>query len=192
MAKTAKLDTKDKIIAAALALAAENGWDKTSLYDIADKAEVSLIDLFDHFDDRSDILAGLGKQIDRRVLDAVGEPDSTLSPRDRLFDLMMERFDVLNDYRDGIASILRSFRLDPKQALFSLPHLGKSMSWMLEAVGIETSGVKGCIKVAGLVALYLKTLHVWLDDDSPDMAKTMAALDKNLGRAEQWATTCRL
>ena len=61
------------------------------------------------------------------------------------------------------------------------------MSWMLEAAGIETAGIKGAVKVIGLTGIYLKTLRVWCDDESPDMGKTMAALDKNLGQAEEWA-----
>jgi len=35
--------------------------------------------------------------------------------------------------------------------------------------------------------VWLKTLRVWLDDDSPDLARTMAALDRNLGRAGRCA-----
>jgi hypothetical protein len=35
-----------------------------------------------------------------------------------------------------------------------------------------------------LTALYLYTVRTWIEDDSEDMAKTMAALDKNLERAE--------
>ncbi len=32
--------------------------------------------------------------------------------------------------------------------------------------------------------MYLTVLRVWLDDDGDDLAKTMAALDKALGRVE--------
>ncbi|MEC7576790.1 MAG: TetR family transcriptional regulator, partial [Pseudomonadota bacterium] len=77
-----------------------------------------------------------------------------------------------------------SFHYDPKQAVISCPHLCRSMSWMLEAAGIEVGGIKGAMKVAGLTALYIKTLRVWRSDESVDMAKVMAALDKDLGRVE--------
>jgi len=61
------------------------------------------------------------------------------------------------------------------------------MGWMADAAGVETGGIKGVAKIAGLTALYLKALWVWRDDDSTDMAKTMASLDQSLGRAERWA-----
>lgn len=187
MAKKSTASSKDKAVKAALTLAAKQGWLETGMADIAKKAKLPLHELHDYFDDRFDILAAYGKMVDKKVMEAVGDPDDSLSPRDRLFDIMMERYDVLNEGREGICAILKSFCFDPKQAIISLPHLGRSMSWMLEASGIDTGGLKGAIKVAGLTAIYLKTLRTWKDDDSVDMAKTMAALDKALGRAEQWA-----
>lgn len=187
MSKKSAQNIREKAVKAALALAAAQGWLETSMADIAKKAKISMADMHDHFEDRFDILAAYGRIIDKKIMEAVGNPDPDLSPRDRLFDIMMERFDVLNEERDGVCAILRSFCFDPKQAVISLPHLGRSMSWMLEASGIETGGYKGAIKVMGLTGLYLKTLKTWKDDDSEDMAKTMAELDKNLGRAEKWA-----
>lgn len=70
-----------------------------------------------------------------------------------------------------------------------MPHLCRSMTWMMEAAGIETLGLRGALKVAGLTGVYLKVLKTWTEDDSPDLAKTMAALDKDLGRAESFANT---
>jgi len=106
-----------------------------------------------------------------------------------LFDILMERFDVLNDHRDGIVAILESFKMDPKQAVISLPHLCRSMTWMMEAAGMNTNGFVGAAKVAGLSVVYLNVVRVWKNDSTEDMSKTMAALDKSLGRAEQCANT---
>ena len=104
----------------------------------------------------------------------------------------MERFDVIGDDHEAVVSILKSFRMDPKQAVISLPHLGRSMSWTLEAAGIETSGMKGAIRVAGLTGIYINVLRTWIEDDSEDLSKTMAALDRNLLRAEQFANSFML
>ena len=180
---------KDKAVKAALKLAAEKGWEHVSLRDIGDEAGIPLAELHDYFEDRLDILTALGRMIDRKTLENSGQGEAGISHRDRLFDILMERFDVLNEHRDGITAILRTFKCDPKQAIISLPHLCRSMSWMLDAAGIETSGIKGVARIAGLTGLYLKTLWVWMDDVSEDMAKTMAALDKNLERAERMANS---
>ena len=60
----------------------------------------------------------------------------------------------------------------------------RSMAWMLEAAGIESSSAAGYLRTKGLAAVWLRTLRVWGKDDTPDMARTMAALDADLRRAE--------
>lgn len=177
---------REKIVNAALSLAAEQPWQDVTLSAIAAKARVSLADMHDDFADKTDILSVYGRMLDRRVLARwSGEEDST--PRDKLFDLLMERYECLNDDRAALTSILKSFRLDPKQAVIGLPHLCRSMAWMLEAAGVSTSGLQGAARVSGLTAIYLHGLKTWMNDEGADLAKTMAALDKDLGRAEYWA-----
>ena len=182
-----KTMTKDDLVRVALEQAEQLGWGYVTLYDIAQGADISLVELHAHFDDKSDVLVALGRMIDRRVLEAFDSIEAEASPRDRLFDVMMERFDALNDYRGGVLSIVHSFKFDPKEAVLSCPHLCRSMSWMLEASGVDTNGLRGAAKIIGLTGVYLRVLKVWSGDDSPDMGKVMAALDKHLGQAESLA-----
>lgn len=183
---------KERAVAAALDLAGRMGWGVITMADIADKAHVSLAKLSDHFDDKSDILVAYGRMLDRRVLESVGSASPEENPRDRLFEILMERFDILNEDRDAIVSILSTFRLDPKELVLSLPHLGRSMSWMLEAAGIDTTGIKGAIRIAGATGVYLYAVKAWMKDEGEGLPKTMAALDKGLNRAEQAASTFAL
>ena len=104
--------------------------------------------------------------------------------RERLFDALMKRFDALNPHKGAIANILGDSCADPIAAFSGLAPLGQSMSWMLEGAGIGTQGPLGLLRIKGLSMIYLSALVVWLRDDSPDMAKTMAYLDKRLRQAE--------
>ncbi|PZQ45786.1 MAG: TetR family transcriptional regulator [Micavibrio aeruginosavorus] len=176
---------RERAVVAALDLAARMPWDMVTLTDIADKAHASLAELCEVFEDKTDILAAYGRMVDKQVLENVGAADPSVSERDRLFEILMERFDVMEEHKDALASILKSLTVDPKQAVIGLPHLGRSMNWMFEAAGLSASGIKGAIKIAGLTALYLYVLKVWLRDETADLSKTMAALDKSLGRAER-------
>ncbi|MBI1301869.1 MAG: TetR family transcriptional regulator [Alphaproteobacteria bacterium] len=179
---------KAQIVQAALDLAVERGWEQTSLRDIAEKAGLSLTELFDHVEDKTDILVLLGRQIDRKVIENMSPTLSEESViRDRLFDVMMDRYDALNDHREGIKAILESFKYDPKQAVISLPHLCRSMAWMMEGAGIDTNGISGAVKVTGLTGIYVKVLKTWMEDETSDLSKTMAALDKALERSERVA-----
>ncbi len=183
---------KNSVVESALALAAQMPWDMVTLTDIADKAGSNLADLSELFDDKIDILAAYGRMVDRKTLTLYANPDPSTPERDRLFDLFMERFDVLNEDRDSVVSMLKSIKTDPKQAIIGLPHLTRSMAWMLEAAGIETSGVKGALRVLGISGIYLNVLRQWMDDDTQDLSKTMAALDKNLNTAERFANSFML
>lgn len=58
------------------------------------------------------------------------------------------------------------------------------MAWMAEAAGLPTEGLRGRLRVKALTALYALTLRDWVADDSPDMARVMAALDSRLRRLE--------
>jgi len=196
------MDQKEKIILSALALADQLGWERVTLSDIADDAKVDLATLYDLFECKTDILVGFGRMIDRQILGEVSlekceQRQGVASPqdsthRDLLFDLLMDRFEALNGHRAGVVAVLESFKLDPKQAVIGLPHLCRSMTWMLEACGISTSGIKGALRVSGLVLLYLKAAKVWVKDESADLAKVMAALDKDLARVHGWAETLGL
>lgn len=190
--KIPPLPLKERAVDGALDLALRMGWDMITMADIADKAHASLAELSEIFDDKTDVLVAYGRRIDKKVLESCAQADLSMPERDRLFDILMERFDVLNDDRGAVVSILKSFALDPKQAVISLPHLGRSMAWMLEAAGIDTSGMKGAIRVAGLTIVYLNATRHWMGDDSADLSKTMAALDRSLNRAEQCANTFML
>lgn len=190
--KPESADFKTLVVEVALELAAEKGWGEVTLRDIAERSGVTLAVLHEHFSDREDILCAFGRMIDRKVLEgAPSDPDDATSMRERLFDLLMDRFEILNGHREGVKAILNSFRSDPKPAVLHMPYICRSMGWMLEAAGADTNGVSGGIKVAGLTGIYLKVLRVWAEDESPDLPKTMAALDKALGRAEAIVNTLK-
>jgi hypothetical protein len=88
---------------------------------------------------------------------------------------------------------MRCYQFDPKRAAIALPHVAKSMSWMLELAGQSCDGWRGCIKILGLTGLYLDiAMRVWSKDDSTDMTKTMAALDKSLSLGESAANSFML
>ncbi|MBU6235070.1 MAG: TetR family transcriptional regulator [Alphaproteobacteria bacterium] len=186
--QTISSNPRTDVVDAALALAAKRDWANVTMGDIAEEAGISLSALSQMFDGREDILAAYARRVDADVLESYGQGGGG-SHRDCLFDILMERFDRLNRDREAVVSILGSFCADPKQMVIALPHLGRSMAWMLEACGIETTGWRGAARVLGLSVIYLAAMRQWKDDESPDMAKTMASLDRSLARTERWAET---
>ncbi len=188
--KQADIDPRAQVVDAALRLAAARDWANIPLSDIASEAGITLADLARSFECREDIITAYARRIDADVLEGFGGySEGSGSPRDLLFDILMDRFERLKRDRAAVVSILGSFTADPKQMVIALPHVGKSMAWMLEACGVETIGWRGALRVAGLSAVYLYVLRIWREDDSADMGKVMAALDRMLARTERWAGT---
>lgn len=180
-----------RVAAAAMRLAAGEGWRNTGLLAIARAAGVPPGAFYRRFPSRSDVLAAVSRVADTAVLadDAPVGPDE--SARDRLFDVMMRRYDALLPYRDGLRSVVRDLRREPLTALAFSRHFGRSMAWMLRAAGVEADRTGGALFVAGLGAVQARVMRVFLEDDSADLSRTMAALDSELRRAERWAGALR-
>ena len=184
-----KADIPKVVIAAALELAAEQGWRRVSLHGIAERAGVPLADLYQRFWSKQAVLSAFVRGIDEEVLRSLDPEDAAEGSRDRLFAVLMRRFDALAPHRQAVAAIVRDAGSDPLLLACSACRYLRSMAWMLEAAGISTAGMRGLLRVKGLCALYLAVLAVWLEDETTDMARTMAALDRWLRRAE-WLELC--
>jgi len=177
---------RDRIIDAALSLTAQQGWRRLSLAAVAAEADVPILALYRVFRSKPAILCGFSRRIDEAVLAAPLDAEADERPRDRLFDLLMRRFDALRPYRAALEVLGRELPTDPPAALGAGARLLCSIAWMLEAAGISTTGLGGIVALKLTAAVYLATLRVWLRDDSPDLAPTMAALDRRLRTIERW------
>jgi AcrR family transcriptional regulator len=184
-----KKSNRERIITAALALAESDGWVGLSMADIATKAKLKPAEVLREFPSKTGLLWGILESIDHTVLAEKRNADEP--PRDRLFDVLMSRFDALNAHKGAIKAIARGVPRDPLMSLLSAPRFMMSMAWMLEAAGISSAGLKGLLRTKGLALVYLNAARVWLRDDSADMSKTMAALDKGLRRAERFTGMCK-
>jgi len=184
----AENSTEDRIIDAALDLAALNGWRGLGLREIAGAAGIGLADFYDAFPGKDAILAGYARRLDCATLldveagegaDVEGE-----SARDRLFDAVMRRLDLMEPHKAAIAAILHDVTRDPLWAVCHAPGFLRSIDWLLEVTDLSASHLRGALRRTGLAAIYLDVLRVWLRDDSPDLARTMAALDRRLRQAD--------
>ncbi len=175
-----KLDPEEKTVNAAMRPAASRGWRGLSLADIATSAKVSLADLCTHFASKAAILAAYGRRIDAKVLEESSTEDmSGETARDRLFDVLMMRFDAMGEEKEALRRIAADLRRDPIASAPLARPLLQSMGWMLEAAGIDSSGIAGALRVRGLAFVWGAAFRVWLEDGE-DQSKTMAELDRRL------------
>src|SRR5262245_7174825 len=172
---------KGRIIASAMTLAAEKPWKDITLLDIAEATGVRLVDVKGVFASKAEIVTAFAREVDDEVLRrAPAKPQAAGGHRDALFEIVMTRFDVLAPYKKALRSIIKTPSLD----VGLVRGFFDSQRWMLEAAGVSTDGISGAVRVKGLAAVYGSVFRTWLDDDDPGHARTMAALDRRLRRAE--------
>jgi ubiquinone biosynthesis protein COQ9 len=176
---------KGRIVEAAMRLAATKPWRDVTMAEIAQNADMGLADLAKEFYGKLGIVAGFQKLVDEEVLRrarvVLGKDESA---RDRVFDVIMTRFDVLSPYRVALRSILSDGGVLPLPS--TLGKMMRSQHWMLVAAGVPADGPAGRVREAGLLAVYGRAFREWLEDDDPGHAKTMAVLDRRLRSGERW------
>ena len=176
-----------RIIGAFMGLLAENPFEQIGLAEVASRAGVSLSELREEFGSLLGILGAHVKEIDRIVLDGV-DPDLAEEPaRERLFDVLMRRLEALTPHRAALRSLSRSAMRNPGLAFAFNGLAVRSQRWMLTAADIDTTGPKGFVRAQGLAVLFAGVLRTFVDDDDPNLSRTMAALDKELERGQRWS-----
>ena len=173
---------KGNPVAAALHLAATQGWAATTLGDVAREAGMKLADLLASHPSKSALLTAFQQRMDAAMLAGwTGAGDETV--HDRLFDAIMRRFDAMRPHKAGIHAIMRDIRCDPAGLCAAAAGARRSLDWLLAAADADGFSLMNCVRRVGVALAYGDALRTWLDDDTPDMAKTMARLDRGLKRA---------
>jgi hypothetical protein len=173
----------EKGLKAALDLAATRDWADIPLADIAAKAKLSLSD-FHGVASREDLVEALDAHFDK-AMSAEGVPDEA-SPRERLFDVIMLRFEAMEPYRAGIKSINRFRELSFYHTARLPGHRHASAAWALTSAGLDhDTGAPASLKRIAIAFVIAEAERAWRRETSGDFALTMAALDRGLRRAEE-------
>jgi ubiquinone biosynthesis protein COQ9 len=174
----------EALVAAVFTQAGERGWRSVSLVQAARDAGLDVARTRSRFPSRVAVLMRFGAMADRAALEAA---PSSGPVKDRLFDMIMRRIDVLQAHRAGVVAVLESAPTDPLLGLLLSRLSLRSMGWLLEAAGVSATGLRGAAHKRGLLAVWLWVARAWRNDNSTDLATTMSALDQALDRAGQVA-----
>ena len=176
---------EDRAIAAALDLIAERGWRTLTLDDVAERAGMDVAVVRALYPKRDALLEAFFRRVDDKVAaEGTYSPDDPNPARDRLFDVLMRRFDALNPHRAAMAALTRDLPFDPPAAAKSACRIHRALKSTLETAGLSPRGPRGCLRLQGLGVIYLYALSVWLSDKTSDLSPTMAALDRGRRAAE--------
>ena len=180
-----KTNPSQDCVEAALRMAGAIPWSDISLGDIAAEAGITEDSLKSFFPSKLSILRTYSRQVDEQVAERGVSISVDETMKDRLFEAIMIRLDILDKNKDAIPSILRAtIPGNPEAIAAGASDLRRAMAQILDLCGGSSGGICGQVKLSALGLIYLNVTRVWLRDETPDNGKTMAALDKALARAE--------
>ncbi|WP_292530280.1 TetR family transcriptional regulator [Methylocystis sp.] len=174
---------RDRVIDATLRLATRREFSDVTLTDIAQEAGISLADLRELFPSKGAIIGAFSRRVDREVLDALPKDASHEPARERLYDVLRRRLDVLEPDREALASVGRWAARDPLTAAALNRETVNSMRFMLEAADVDSEGPVGSLKLQGLALAWSRVLEDWFAGDIHDALST---LDRELTRGERY------
>ncbi|MBT06580.1 MAG: hypothetical protein CMM32_06655 [Rhodospirillaceae bacterium] len=174
------------IIDTALSLAGEVGWANVTLQKIGRETDLPEQEVKAIFPSEWNILEAFRTRTDLQIADRQTPNWSEGAPKERLFEVLMERIDVIEPWKPGLASVASYGIKQPIQGFKLCVGLNKSMATMLDYAQIRRGTARVPWQAHGLTAIYLLVLRRWFSDDSDDLGPTMAELNEKLIEADRF------
>ncbi|MCZ4299210.1 TetR/AcrR family transcriptional regulator [Henriciella marina] len=186
----ARKDLLNKGVEAALELAKTIDWRDLTLSAIAERAGLSLKD-FHGVADKAKISDAVEAWLDDAMSEGSTNEDET--PRTRLFDVIMMRFDRMEEHREAMLSLIEWRQTQPARLLNLIAARHTTASWALSCSGLDGSGdFPKPIRTTAIAWALAQAEIAWRKEDSADMSRTMAKLDGELRKMEEragWITS---
>ena len=169
-----------KIAEITLKLLSKKSWKSLSLKEVKKKSKLELFD--ELINNKQELLNNINFYFDYSLTLQIKNLEDS-SHKDMLFEILMMRFDILQNNRKAILSVFKSFKQKPQELIFLLPQLLDSIVSIIGYAKISSEGIIGQIKIKGILIIYISTFFVWIKDEDSSLEKTMTALDSYLNQA---------
>ena len=161
------------------------GWDKFSIEKLSTIENIPVRDLKVFFKCKYSIVDKFSKMIDKNIESKLRLEDfKDSSKKDILFELTMMRFDEMEEFKGSLSKILDVSKKKPLLASVITKNVMNTMDFFLELSNSYSNYAFDVLKKNFLFLIYSITFKTWLSDNTEDLSKTMAELDKLLSTAE--------
>lgn len=165
-------------VKALLKCAADYPFDQITLYDIAQRAGLPLSDFAD-IGTRDAVIDAVEPYFDRALVD--DHLDFSDPPMERLFEVIMLRFEAMEPYRKGLTRLMDWRDLQPGRRAALLSARRETARWALIAAGLDKGGqFEMLAKNTALMWCLGRAEDAWSEDENGDFTRTMARLDADL------------
>ena len=182
-----KINQKDQIYKKIMEKIASDGWQMLDFESLSKEFDFDVLTKNAGVTNKMDLLVAFAEFVDASVKQLFDDDlkDSEISVRERLLEALLIRFDVLAPYKVGIVELMKTFPNSPNIVFTGANSLRLSMEATLAAIGLESNGISGVIRVKGLGMVFLSAICTWSRDDSEDLSATTRVLDKRLKNVEE-------
>ena len=118
--------------------------------------------------------------------------DENASMHEKLLEGLTQRFEAYADKRLALQSVAKACLRQPTLGLMLATNLESFVDRLLSLCGDNVSGFTRTARLKGVCGVFLKASTAWQRDDSPDLAKTLKTLDRDLKTAAEWAISLRV
>ena len=181
------IETENKYIKKGFDLINDIGWEEFSLEKLSTKEKIPINDLKVFFKCKNSIVDKFSRMIDKKIESKLRIDDfKDSSKKDILFELIMMRFDEMEGFKGSLVKILDVSKNKPLLISIITKNVMNTMDFFLELSNSYNNYALDILKKNFLFFIYSITFKTWLSDDTEDLSKTMAELDKLLSTAENF------
>lgn len=179
---------RDRIVDAAMALAAESGWHDVSLNSVAARLDVALADIHAHFRDRDAIADAWFARALSAMLAAPPEGFGELPPSARAEMMLLRWFRAQRAHAPvaGAMILTKAWPSHPHHWVPMVFNLSRLAHWWLDAAQIEHTGFRRMAEEVRLSALLLRALCAWQADARAGEAEPLPRTTRVLRRGLAW------
>lgn len=183
-----ELKTEHKIIKLIFKKIESSGWENFNFNEFSREYKIPIVKIRHFFVNKNQIITKFSKMIDFYVEQKISADDINMSSiKDNLFELIMLRFEEMEDYKISLRIITQSLANNPLLLSRVSKNILNSLDFYLElSQGYDRSSMD-LFKKNILFLVYSYCFNVWLNDNTPDLSSTMAELDKLLSMAENFS-----
>ena len=163
------------------------GWEEFSIEELSIREKIPLNELKIYFKCKYSIVDRFSKLIDKNIESKLRIQDfENSSKKDILFELMMMRFDEMDEFKSSLAKILDASKNKPLLISIITKNVMNTMDFFLELSNSYNNYAFDFLKKNFLFLIYSITFKTWLSDNTEELSKTMAELDRLLSTAENF------
>ncbi len=175
--------SRQQILDQALTLAQQSGWERLTLYQVAQSLNVPLADIYQYFPQKDDLVEAWFDHADQVLLSHVPNSEwAALPPKERIERVIFCWLDALAEHRELTGQMLL-YKLEPGHVhlqMAGILRISRTVQWFREAAGLKASHLHRITQELALSSLYLATFIYWLRDSSSGQQKTRTFFRRKL------------